>query len=263
MARLLDQGLDAGAIGVSTSRTERHRTSDGREPGHAAGPGAGAAGPGLGAARPGQRRLPVPVGQLPDHGRRVRPIRVRADHRVRPDQPATGQLHRAAGHRGARAVARPHGAGRSRSRPRGSTSRPRWRPARSASCSGWRRRPTSSPRPGLREDRRTPAGRADRRPARPRAPAPADPRGPRPPDVRGRRLRRVRLLRPLRRHVRPRRPGRLRPRQQPVARCDGPPGRRRPAPVRLRRAAAARRPPAHLHARCSTSPTATSTPSAR
>ena len=29
MARLLEQGLDAGAIGVSTSRTERHRTSTG------------------------------------------------------------------------------------------------------------------------------------------------------------------------------------------------------------------------------------------
>ena len=29
MAKLLDQGLDAGAVGVSTSRTERHRTSRG------------------------------------------------------------------------------------------------------------------------------------------------------------------------------------------------------------------------------------------
>ncbi len=29
MARLLDEGLDAGALGVSTSRTERHRTSRG------------------------------------------------------------------------------------------------------------------------------------------------------------------------------------------------------------------------------------------
>ena len=29
MAKLLEQGLDAGAIGVSTSRTERHRTSTG------------------------------------------------------------------------------------------------------------------------------------------------------------------------------------------------------------------------------------------
>jgi N-acyl-D-aspartate/D-glutamate deacylase len=29
MARLLEQGLDAGAIGISTSRTERHRTSTG------------------------------------------------------------------------------------------------------------------------------------------------------------------------------------------------------------------------------------------
>ena len=29
MARLLEQGLDAGAIGISTSRTERHRTSSG------------------------------------------------------------------------------------------------------------------------------------------------------------------------------------------------------------------------------------------
>ena len=38
---------------------------------------------------------------------------------------------------------------------------------------------------------------------------------------------------------------------------------RRSAGVRLRRAAAAGWPPAHLHARCSTSPTATSTPSTR
>ena len=99
MAKLLEQGLDAGAVGVSTSRTERHRTSRGenlgtlraREPELLA----------LASVLRGrsQRRLPVPVGQLPHHRRRIRPVGVRTGHCVRPGQPAPGQLHRATGHR--------------------------------------------------------------------------------------------------------------------------------------------------------------------
>ena len=99
MAKLLEQGLDAGAVGVSTSRTERHRTSTGDNLGtlRAREPELLALASVLRGA--GQRRLPVPVGQLPHHRRRVRPVRVRAGHRIRPGQPATGQLHGATGHR--------------------------------------------------------------------------------------------------------------------------------------------------------------------
>ena len=69
------EGLDAGAIGVSTSRTERHRTSTGENLGtlRAREPELLALASVLRAT--GQRGLPVPVGQLPHHRRRVRPRR--------------------------------------------------------------------------------------------------------------------------------------------------------------------------------------------
>ena len=70
--------------GVSTSRTERHRTSTGENLGtlRAREPELLALASVLRATR--QRRLPVPVGQLPDHRRRIRPVRVRARHRSSP-----------------------------------------------------------------------------------------------------------------------------------------------------------------------------------
>ncbi len=56
MARLLGEGLDAGALGISTSRTERHRTSRGES---------------LGTLRAGEREIEALASVLRDRGRGV------------------------------------------------------------------------------------------------------------------------------------------------------------------------------------------------
>ena len=156
MAKLLEQGLDAGRSvcrrhgpsAIAPARASNLGTLRAREPELLA----------LASVlrATGERGLPVPLGQLPHHGRRVRPIRVRPDHRLRPRQPAAGQLHRATGHRGPRAVAGPDGAGRDaagrRTRRQGAGGAPADRGPLGAR--GVRQR--VHPGPGLRADRRPP-----------------------------------------------------------------------------------------------------------
>ena len=92
MATLLRQGLEAGALGVTTSRTDRHRTSAGENLGTLRAREPELTGPGRDAPIQRHRCLPVHQRQLPDHRRRVRRRRVRPGGRVRPGQPAAGQL---------------------------------------------------------------------------------------------------------------------------------------------------------------------------
>ena len=111
MASLLAEGLEAGALGVSTSRTERHRTSTGREPRHPAGPE-----PEL-LALAGLRASGTGVFQfLCDSYRTTDDYFAQAEFDLitafaRTSRPP-GQLYRPAGRRGARTVARPDGTGR-------------------------------------------------------------------------------------------------------------------------------------------------------
>ena len=110
MARLLGEGLDAGALGVSTSRTERHRTS---------------AGENLGTLRAREPELMALASVLAERGTGVFQF-LSDSYRTTDDDFARaefdlvaafarasrppGQLHRPAGHRSTRSVARPDGA---------------------------------------------------------------------------------------------------------------------------------------------------------
>ena len=105
MARLLGEGLDAGALGVSTSRTERHRTSGGQN---------------LGTLRAREPELMTLASVLAERGTGVFQL-LSDSYRTTDDDFARaefdlvaafarasrppGQLHRPAGHRGTRAVA--------------------------------------------------------------------------------------------------------------------------------------------------------------
>ena len=222
MARLLEQGLDAGAIGVSTSRTERHRTSTGEN---------------LGTLRAREPELLALASVLRATGKGVFQF-LSDSYRTTSDAFAASEF--ALITEFARASGRPV----SYTVQQDIEAPDRWRdliePGRFAPGRGSRRqgpggapphrrppRPRSlrqcvHPGPRLRQDRRPAPGRAHRRPGGPRPPH-AHSRGSRHPDVGCRRLRGVLVLRALRRHVRARRSAELRPRPQPVVGGHGPP----------------------------------------
>ena len=262
MARLLAQGLEAGAIGVSTSRTERHRTSTGEN---------------LGTLRAREPELLALATVLREQGRGVFQF-LSDSYRTTDDEFARSEFELVTAF--ARTSRRPV----SYTVQQDIVAPERWRDlmalAGSLQAEGLDVKAQVAPRPigvllGLQASANvfTPTRAYMKIAGLPMAervaalgdpgPAPADPRGPCPADLGIRRLRRLRLLRPLRRHVRPRRSGRLRPRL-PVDRWPrwpaGPGSTPASTPTTCSCSGTA---PSSSTRRCSTSPTATSTTSTR
>jgi N-acyl-D-aspartate/D-glutamate deacylase len=161
MAALLGEGLDAGAIGVSTSRTERHRTSRGEN---------------LGTLHAREPELMALASVLAERDCGVFQF-LSDSYRTTDDEFARSEFELVAAFARAssRTLPRPSGGATSwpwpgRSRQKGSMSRRRWLLVRSACCSDCRRRSMSSPRHGpTRRSPGSPSASASRRCATPNA----------------------------------------------------------------------------------------------